>query len=345
MSDQPIPIGTARGRKASGAIAADVPEHDPGRNLYQRISAITQAIGPVEATSKTASTAGGKKAIGIDDVEEVLGPLLAEHGVVTEWSSAAAPERISLPARDGTFDVWMVRLKVRLVNADTPEDRTDWAEWADIGSNPIAGSSFARKAFYKALFHLAAAEDEGKPAARDQGSAPRSTQGGPAGSGEGQRPRKVLIEPGCPDCGGSLAIIYADGKRPFIGHAEWKRGEDSCGWRPAFDVQAQWIRDAEAGAAAAEMMSQPMTDEGPPPEDGPVTIIELIQTAARKTLEFSKMDAEACKAVMTHHGWDGKAKSTDWLRSFEETGPLVSLISDLTGCIRGVRDNPAPIPF
>jgi hypothetical protein len=332
VTDQPIPIGNARGRKASGTSETSAPEHDPGRNLYQRISAITAEVGRITATSKTASTAGSKPAVGIDDVEEALGPLLASHGVVTEWSSAAAPERISLPARDGTFDVWMVRLKVRLVNADTPEDSTDWAEWADIGSNPIAGSSFARKAFYKALFHLAAAEDEGKPAARDQGSAPRATQGGPAGSGEGQRRRKVLIEPGCPDCGESLAVIYADGKRPFIGHAEWKPGADMCKWKPDFQTQAHWIRDAEASVAAAEMMGQPMGGDAPP--SGTVTLVEFVATAIERGKAYKRLDAASCDKLLRDKGWNGEGSAADWIGSITDAGTLVTLISALNEAIR-----------
>lgn len=331
MSDQPIPIGNARTRKAgSGTEPEPASVPNPERNLYQRLLAITAEVGRVAATSKTASTAGGKKAIGIEDVEEALGPLMAAHGVFTEWREGGPPERIVLPAKEGTYDVWRVHMRVRLVNADNPELCTEWADWWDIGSNPTAGSSFARKKAYKAYFHLAAAEDEGKPAVRD------------SDGGSAARPRKVLIEPGCPDCGDTLAILYRDGKNPFIGHAEWKPGADMCKWKPDYPTQTQWIRDAEAATAATEMMGAPMTEDGPPADaDGPLTLVELIQTAARRILEFAKLDAEACQTIMSHHGWDGKAKSTDWLRSFTETGPLVSLVSDLNSAI---RDCPNEIP-
>jgi hypothetical protein len=217
-------------------------------------------------------------------------------------------------------------MRVRLVNADNPELCTEWADWWDIGSNPTAGSSFARKKAYKAYFHLAAAEDEGKPAVRDSDGSSAA------------RPRKVLIEPGCPDCGGSLAILYRDGKNAFIGHAEWKPGADMCKWKPDYPTQTQWIRDAEAAATAAEMMAGGTSDDAPP--DGPVTVDELVLTAKRLVREFSQRDGEACKTIMAHKGWDGKQKSTDWLGTFTEAGPLVDLISTLNAALRD-----APIPF
>jgi hypothetical protein len=280
-------------------------------NLYQRISAITAAVGPVEATSKTAATAGGKKAVGIEDVEEALGPLLALHGVVTEWTSSAPPERIQLPARDGTFDVWMVRLRVRLINADSPDDRMDWADWADIGSNPIAASSFARKAFYKALFHIAAAEDEGKPAARDQGTTPAAA-----------KPRNIPIAHACPECGEGLAIVTTRTGSRFIGHSKWV--QDGCKWSADQRQRDEWIGEAE-GAEAVQ------GDDAT--ERGEVTLAELVQRAGHRIADFAKLDAESCKAIVKKHGWDGEMKSVDWLRTITETMPLVALLSDLNEAV------------
>lgn len=321
-----IPIGNARGRKASEPPAA-IPEQDTTRTLHRRMCAITAALtGGVAATSKNQYKA---PAVGIDDVEEALGPLLAEHGVVTEWGMGSKPER--------SDDGWMVHLRMRLVNADDKADATEWADWWETGSNVSAACSFGRKGAMKAPFHLAAKEDEERPAANQQ-QALRAAQGGAAV--DGQRPRKVLIEPGCPDCGGSLAIIYADGKRPFVGHAEWKPGADACKWRPAFDVQAQWIRDAEASTAAGEMMGAPMTEDGPP--SGTVTRVELVATAIERGREYKRLDAVACEKLLRDHGWSGDGKESQWIATITEGGKLISLISDLNSRIASC---PVPIPM
>lgn len=337
-----IPIGNARSRKAGGATAADAPEPDAARNLWQRIVAVQAAAKAIDKKGRAPQEMGGFAFVRDTDVSDAARELFSSHGIAYTCTTVSAEEAEHGSTSSGKpIYRATVRIRIKLRNMDEPNE-VEEIDWWGVGDDmqdkglQKAGTSAVKYALMKALL---IGGDQADPDAADatggEGRSARSQSGG-------ARPRKVLIEPGCPECGGSLAIIYRAEGKPFVGHAEWKRGVDMCGWKPDFPTQAQWIRDAEAATAATEMMGAPMAEDGASPDaDGPLTLVELIQTAARRILEFAKLDADACQTIMSHHGWDGKAKSTDWLRSFTETGPLVSLVSDLNSAI---RDCPNEIP-
>lgn len=127
---------------------------DTTRNLYQRLAAITGAVGSIRATGRTAQQ---QPTISIADVEDALRGLLAEHGVVTGYRWNTLPTIVHAGEKVTT---WQADLTVWLVNADKPDDARE-DRITDIGTSPSAAVSFALKRYYRALFHLADESDEG----------------------------------------------------------------------------------------------------------------------------------------------------------------------------------------
>jgi hypothetical protein len=122
----------------------------PG-NVGDRISSITAAVKPIVATGNNQFDRD-KKALSVMDIEEALRPLLAEFGVVVNWSitNAALLEPQKL---------WRLDFHVTVFASGDPDDKLE-AEWMDIGTSPSAAASFAVKGYYRRLFHLAEAEDD-----------------------------------------------------------------------------------------------------------------------------------------------------------------------------------------
>ena len=159
------------------------------RNLYQKLAAIAGEVGTVKATGKTQY---GDPAISIADVEDALRSLFAKHGVVSFYDWNEAPITIDK-------GLLQVDLKLSLINADDP---TNWREFRliDWGSTPSAAVSFALKRFFRALFHLADASDEGpqttekiQPTDKTKKAASMperrsSSRGVPRGAGEAHNP-------------------------------------------------------------------------------------------------------------------------------------------------------------
>lgn len=179
------------------------------RNLHQRIQAVQGEIGRVPATGKNQFKS---PAVSIEDVENELRPHLARYGIITRWTF----EENGLQAlSDGKL--WMVRLLIEVVNADDPTD--SWTDrWYDIGTTPLAATSFAVKGYYKRLFHIASAEDESGPRAqatgrRDEQRPPSSPQAGTQrsnGAGQAQQGRNTPAENGAPGQGhkSSLQVTF-----------------------------------------------------------------------------------------------------------------------------------------
>ena len=145
------------------------------KNLYQRLSAITAEI---KAISPTGKTAFKTPALSIADVEDALRELLAKHGIVTGYTFLSKPEVV-------TTNMWMVNLRVFFFNADKPDDKME-CDVFDIGNSPSGAVSFALKRLFRAVFHLADADEEGVP--RERKTAQSEAPGNGAGTGAPSQP-------------------------------------------------------------------------------------------------------------------------------------------------------------
>jgi hypothetical protein len=296
----------------------------PARTLHQRICAVSGALGPVERGSQNQYR---KPAVGIDDLEEALGPLLAEHGIVTEWSYGRPPfspddqplRHLEMQGQDGTYGLWMAHLRCRLVNADDPADATDWADWWDIGSNPMAATSFARKGFLKAVFHVAAAEDEGQPARQERQDRPTAPTTAPRG------PKRLAVpNRACGDCGDGLVVVYGQ-RGSFIGHATYP---STCKSRVDEALRTQYIAEAEAAETHA------------PTE--PTTLVELVAAAQNRLRDLVAFDEDAARVILTEVGhWPGQPKAIEWLRTLSDRGLVLRILSELN---RAIADSGQEIP-
>lgn len=126
------------------------------RTVYQRLAQVSAEVG-VKATGKTAQ---GTPTLSIADVEDALRPLLAKHGLVTGYHWNAPP---LIVGTEGKLTLWQADLTVWVATVDGAGDRLEDRVF-DIGSSPSAAVSFALKRYYRALFHLADAEDETRSA-------------------------------------------------------------------------------------------------------------------------------------------------------------------------------------
>jgi hypothetical protein len=290
----------------------------PKLNVHQRIAAVSAAVGEITKGSKTQQ---GKAAMGIQDVEEALGAVMAEHGLVTEWSYIDVCIRDEW--RRGNESVFQARLKIEVVNADNPGDRIS-AEWTDVGSNPMAATSFTRKGYYKSLFHLAEKDDEGAPAA---GGGKQKQANAEQGEGKQRRStRSVAIEGrACPECGDQLAIVYRDGQGAFIGHTPYRR--DGCKWRPGPEQERE-LRDA------APPDPSPLN----PPQEQPDPVVEHIATAAQE------LTREQRHSLINDERWPiipGESLRT-WVGR-QNAATRLTLTGEI-GRLRTTETHPAPEP-
>ena len=217
------------------------------RSLYQRIADVQAEIDDIKATGKNQYAA---KALSIGDIEGALRKLLAVHGIVTRWRYATDENGV---ARLTVVDkLWQAQMIVHVQNAD---DEDDFFEdvWVDVGGNPMACTSFDRKGYLKALFHITEETDEHgntpTPAAQAQRGA--STSGAippraapvasprPQTTGQNGKPNahavvhRVPLEVNgqrraCPDCGDGLQelLIFGNGDR-VVACTSWR----TCKWR------------------------------------------------------------------------------------------------------------------
>ena len=201
------------------------------KNLYQKLAAIADEVS-VKATGRTAQ---GQQTISIKDTEDAIGELTAKHGVVTGYRWNARPEVV---AQEGRLSIWLCDITAWLVNADDPSDIRE-AQLFDVGSSPSAAVSFALKRYYRALFHLAAEEDEtravGGGRERRQSSAPADTK--PPTSG---------VE-ACGKCGVVGAIHRLANAPPGSKVAFCKRDDGGCG---AYLTEDQVVKPEPAGTAS-----------------------------------------------------------------------------------------------
>jgi hypothetical protein len=215
------------------APAVDAAQGAPVLNLYQRLATVAKQVGSLAPSGHDQY---GKTALSIYDVEEAVRKPLAEAGVITRWSY------VSLTPQD---KLWIAHLRVTLTNAD---DREDWAEddWIDVGSNPMAATSFARKGYYKALFHLDDKEsdadkgDRTPPATDGEGRREASTpQGAVRPAGEVECPTEGcdghLVERHRKQDGGAFLVCSTSGV-----------GKPGCGLGILDGTLAGWIaKEAE----------------------------------------------------------------------------------------------------
>lgn len=117
-------------------------------------AAVCTVLGSVGSIPMTGRDQFGNRAHSIDDIEEALRPLLAEAGLAILWTQPEPPSVIS-PA--GSHLLWQVHLRARVIHAASGEAVE--LDWHDVGSSPMAASSFARKGLLKALFHVAGEEE------------------------------------------------------------------------------------------------------------------------------------------------------------------------------------------
>lgn len=136
--------------------------------LRERIAAITGEV-KVDATGKTER---GQRTISIGDVDAALGPLMAKHGVVSDYEFIDEPVvAYEMPTRnEGTLRMWKVHIRGIVARADCRNEIAEAADkesdppiarelW-DIGSSPSGAVSFALKRWLRALFKLAEDDDQ-----------------------------------------------------------------------------------------------------------------------------------------------------------------------------------------
>lgn len=186
-----------------GAAAGAEPQA-PAPGIYERIALITGEA-QVKATGKTEQ---GGVAMSIADVERVIGDLCAKHGVVTRWTDVSL-ESYEQPTRNGSMRMWLRHMRVKVVNADLPDEAFE-DDWTDIGTNPMAAASFVRKGYYRALFHLADEADEAKGVTPDEGGGQQVASGPATPRTAPQDGRTKPLGP-CPDCA-EEGITAASGK-------------------------------------------------------------------------------------------------------------------------------------
>lgn len=201
---------TAQAVKDIGAGAAvDAAPASAPEGLYEKLALITSEA-QVKATGKNEQ---GGLALSIADVERVIGELCGKHGVVTRWSLVSLDSYDQpLPSREvnghmveRSMRMWLSHLRVKVINASLPDESFE-DEWTDIGTNPMAASSFVRKGYYRSLFHLADEADEAKGVTLAEGGTGAAALPPARSTGTGPRP----LGP-CPECA-EEGITAASGK-------------------------------------------------------------------------------------------------------------------------------------
>jgi hypothetical protein len=117
--------------------------------LQQKLVAVAKQVGKIKFEGKNQY---GKAALSIYDVENAIREPLAEAGILTRWSSTEAYDL------EGTKG-WRVVLSVTISDADGGESFVDTV--TDTGSTISGAVSFAKKQYYRGLFHLADEEEDG----------------------------------------------------------------------------------------------------------------------------------------------------------------------------------------
>lgn len=265
------------------AVAAyaetDAAPDKPSDNLHRRLDAVMGAVEGIKATGKNEYK---NPALSIGDVEQVVRPLLARHGVVIRFRLAGDTALVRLDGR-----LWQTNLVVRVVNADDPGDHFEDL-WSDIGATPSAAYSFTRKGYLKALLHLAEGDDDGDSsgaadhaagsrAQARQGTPPR-TGAAPQSQAQQQRPparppADNKVQGDCPACAAKgvhgtvlRAATPKDPGCPFFCAQSLK----GCGQELAEPVRPQ---AQQSPAQAQPAQQQPVTDQAAPAATGqqPVT--------------------------------------------------------------------------
>lgn len=127
--------------------------------LGQRIAAVAgeAAQEQIKATGKTEF---GGRALSIADVDELLGPLMAKHGVISDYEFRRTPRVLyEQPTRnEGILRIWRVDIDGIIWDAASGEERR--RRLHDIGSSPSGAVSFALKRWHRALFKIVEDDDQ-----------------------------------------------------------------------------------------------------------------------------------------------------------------------------------------
>lgn len=215
MSTQTKP-STENGKGAALEGASEAAP--PVGTLYERIAWVTGQLDDVKASGKNQFAA---KALSIGDVEGALRPLLAQAGIVTRWSY--------LELEQLEKALWKARLRVTV--SDGEDDFLD--EWIDIGGNPMAATSFARKGYLKALFHITEADDEtGRTETRNEPRHAPSNQrqGNPAPTDPSAGAGVPAVSGGLGTAGQAIALFKRLADDPTTKKAAWDILVSHYGW-------------------------------------------------------------------------------------------------------------------
>jgi hypothetical protein len=224
---------------------------------------IDWVMGELDGIHATGTNQFSATALSIGDVEGALRPLLSRAGIVIRFAYATDA---SGKARLDPIDKGLWQAQLQAAVSGGGEDFQE--DWADIGGNPMAATSFARKGYLKALFHITEAGDE-------TGSTPsprKATTG--RGAPSGNPPPKSAPAPSVNGSVASEALALFE--RCLAGEVEgganmawtaltkegWKRGGDGpTRWIPAQPAERQMRILAALKGIAGDITTDPYDPE------------------------------------------------------------------------------------
>jgi len=204
-----------------------------GKNLFQRLVMVKQAIGHVGKTAKAPPEMGGFMFTPWEAVADRLGDILADHGIVLLPGMVSSEQHEAGTTRQGkTIYRTRVRIELTFVNADKPEERETrpWEgegdDMADKGTQKAATS--AEKYALMKLFLLGSLggaddSDRGSPEAAGATRTRVVASAPPAANGNGSKARVKIVDTtptgrNCPDCGdGDLVVKRLEDGNAFVG--------------------------------------------------------------------------------------------------------------------------------
>ena len=233
-----------------------------GKNLFQRLVMVKQAIGHVGKTAKAPAEMGGFMFTPWEAVADRLGDILAEHGIVLLPSMPSSEQHEAGTTRGSdtrpgkTIYRTRVRIELTFVNADQPIDR-ETVSWEGEGDDlndkgtQKAATSAEKYALMKLflLGSLGGADDSDRGSPEAAG-APR-TQRAPANATPAANGARVTVlsrEPVttdddrvrfCPDCGtGALELVTWSNHASAITCTNWREKDGACKHREQIGVPA-----------------------------------------------------------------------------------------------------------
>ena len=142
------------------------PKKAEGRNLHQRLLAITQEIGAVKKTGRMKGGGGNYEFHKFDDIEDQLRGLFVKHGVVVYPNIKDPTMDVNTTTKSGRYGSsydqtqfsFNCTVNLTLINADNPEDAAvisapaQALDYSDKG--PGKAVAYGCKTLYLLLFHL-----------------------------------------------------------------------------------------------------------------------------------------------------------------------------------------------